>query len=93
MHGTQAVKTAKEYLAEIFEGESISDIKLEEVIFDEVKDVWKITLSFLRPGLIPDLFPTTIRSDKNRSYKVVHVSNESEEAGSVVDRILRPPEY
>ena len=93
MRGTQAVKTAKEHLAEIFEGESISDIILEEVVFDEVKDVWKITLSFLRQGPIPDLVLTSVRSDQNRSYKVVHVSNESGAAGSVFDRILRPVEY
>lgn len=91
MRVAEAVKVAKEHIAELFEGESISDIELEEVVIDETKDILKITISFARPGLI-DLFSTAKRSNENRSYKVVHVGKDGK-AGSVFDRILRPAEY
>lgn len=92
MRVAEAVKAAKERIVELFEGESISDVVLEEVVIVETKDVLKITISFVRPGPIPDLLLTSERSNKNRSYKVVHVSRDGK-AGSVFDRILRPAEY
>ena len=82
---------AKEHIAELFVDESISDLELEEVVIDEVTDVLKITLSFVRSGPILDPLPTRERLNKNRSYKVVHIQNGK--AGSVFDRILRPAEY
>lgn len=91
MRVAEAVRAAKEHIAKLFADESISHIELEEVVVDEAKDVLKITLSFVRSELIPDLLPTRARLDKNRSYKVVHVKNGK--AGSVFDRILRPVEY
>lgn len=91
MRVAEDVRAAKEHLAELFVDEPISHIELEEVVVDEAKGVSKITLSFVRSELIPDLFPTRAQLDKNRSYKVVHVKNGK--AGSVFDRILRPAEY
>lgn len=91
MRVAEAVRVAKEHIAELFVDESISDLELEEVVIDEATDVLKITLSFIRPESISDLFPTRESLDKRRSYKVVHVQNGK--AGSVFDRILRPAEY
>ena len=91
MRVTDVVKAAKEHVAELFEGESISDVVLEEVVFDST-NISKVTISFVRSGPIPDLFPFSEPFNKNRSYKVVHVSKDGK-AGSVFDRILRPAEY
>lgn len=91
MRVAEAVKVAKEHIVELFEGESISDVILEEVVIDKTKDILKITISFVRPGPMPELLLSSKRSNKNRSYKVVHVRDGK--AGSVFDRILRPAEY
>lgn len=91
MRIAEAVRVAKEHITELFVDESISDLELEEVVIDEVTDVLKVTLSFIRPGSTLDLLPTRERLNKNRSYKVVHVKDGK--AGSVFDRILRPAEY
>ena len=92
MRAILAVKAAKKYLAELFEDESINDIVLEEVVFDKTNDIWKITLSFARPGTMSYIFPGSEQLNENRSYKVVHVSKDGE-ADSIFDRILRPVEY
>lgn len=91
MRVAEAVRVAKKHITELFVDESISDLELEEVVIDEVTDVLKITLSFIRPGGILDPLPTRERLNKYRSYKVVHVKDGK--AGSVFDRILRPAEY
>lgn len=91
MRVTEAVKVAKKHIVELFGDESISDVILEEVVINKTTDILKITISFVRPGPVPELPFTSKRSNENRSYKVVHVRNG--EAESVVDRILRPAEY
>ena len=45
----EAVRTAKEYLAELFAEETITDVGLEEVVFDDASNEWNITIGFSRP--------------------------------------------
>ena len=49
----QAVQKAKEYLADLYEGEEVEFVGLEEVEFDEEADQWKVTIGFSRPGTVP----------------------------------------
>ena len=44
-----AARTAKAYIAEVFADEDIDEVGLEEVDFDDRSNLWKITISFLRP--------------------------------------------
>ena len=44
MEVKQAVQEAKEYLLDLFEGEEIVYVGLEEVEFDHGSDEWKVTL-------------------------------------------------
>ncbi len=46
----EAVRTAKEYLGELFAEESISDVGLEEVKFEDPSNKWNITIGFPGPG-------------------------------------------
>ena len=43
----EAVQTAKEYINKIFENENIQWVDLEEIVFDDASDSWKVTIGFL----------------------------------------------
>jgi len=45
----EAVALAKKYVGEVFAGEPISDVGLEEVEFDDVAGIWAVTIGFSRP--------------------------------------------
>ena len=45
----EAVQLAKRHLLQVFSGEKITDVGLEEVEFDNTKGDWKITMGFTRP--------------------------------------------
>ena len=49
MNAKEAVRTAKEYVAEIFSDEPANHIGVEEVVFDEQLNAWKVTVGFFRP--------------------------------------------
>jgi hypothetical protein len=51
MEVKEAVKIAKAYLADLFEGERIKNLGLEEVEYDEFTQSWGITLGSLVPGI------------------------------------------
>ena len=84
----QAVRTAKEHVAEIFSDESIRNVGLEEVEFDEVDRVWAITVGFSRfwgsPG---DIF-RALDGGTARTFKIVRVEDASGRVQSVKHRIL-----
>ena len=42
----EAVRTAKNYVAELFTDETIGDVGLEEVVFNDTSNNWEITIGF-----------------------------------------------
>lgn len=88
----EAVPTAKNYLAELLAGEKITHVGLEEVVFDEVSNCWKITVGFFRPWDRKEDGPHPLLSqidDRNsrRTYKVVHIDDASGKAVSLTNRV------
>lgn len=90
----EAVVTAKSYVRDLFEGESIMDVGLEEVKFDEHEGSWVVTVGFFRPW---DNEYSTSRSPGTalfrderplRSYKVIHIADADGRVLSLVDRVL-----
>jgi hypothetical protein len=85
----QAVATAKRYIEEVFADEGIADIGLEEVEFDDARNVWNITTGFSRERLPVDTPPLgaflTARR-RVRTYKVVRISDKSGKVLSVKNR-------
>jgi hypothetical protein len=75
----EAVAAAKKYVAEIFESEGIRHLGLEEVIFDEQLNQWRVTVGFSRPWESGAFGP-------GRTFKVVHVWNNSGEVRAVESR-------
>jgi hypothetical protein len=65
----QAVKIATQYLKKLYGGQSISNIRLEEVEFDDDEENWLITISFIDTD---DLIP-------ERVYKVLEIDAETGE--------------
>lgn len=91
----EAARTAKEYLADLFSEEEITDVGLEEVAFDGLSSEWRITMGFSRPwnrqrghmnvfAALGDRQP----SQMERSYKVIAINDESGAVISLKDRFL-----
>ena len=85
----QAARTAKEYVVDLFAGEEITDVGLEEVVFDDISNYWEITIGFSRPwdhkgGLITALGDGRF----GRSYKVIRIDDDDGHVVSMTDRIL-----
>ena len=83
----EAAQTAREYLGDLFASEEIVNMGLEEVEFDEMAAVWKITLSFSRPWQRQGNLGASLGLKTVRSCKVVHIDSEGH-VKSVKDRVL-----
>ena len=82
----QAVRTAKEHVAEIFSDEHIANVALEEVEFDEVDKLWAITIGFSRFWGRPGNVMHALDGDLARTYKIVRIQDESGRVESVRHR-------
>ena len=83
----QAVQAAKSHVAEIFVDESIANIGLEEVEFDELDKVWAITIGFSRPwDHSGGVFRALDGTPRPRTFKIVRIKDESGRVQSVKHR-------
>jgi hypothetical protein len=86
----EAVQIAKEYVVNLFEEEQIVDVGLEEVKFDHDSATWEITIGFARSwqrgGTMK--YPFDEAGNLVRSYKVVHINDESGRVERLKDRFL-----
>lgn len=88
----EAVRTAKDYISELFDGEEITFVGLEEVVFDEESHNWKITIGFSRPWNNRSAFATPAGDWRTmRSYKVLSINGNSGRVESLTDRVLNDP--
>ena len=86
----EAVRTAKSYVADLFEGEDIMDVGLEEVKFDEHQNSWVVTVGFSRYwGISMNSVAARIRDEyRGRSYKVIQIADADGRVLSLSDRVL-----
>jgi hypothetical protein len=90
----EAVTEAKSWIADVFAAENISDIRLEEIRFDDAKQHWLITIGFARPAPDTELSPIDRHSLSKlsrpprlrTSYKVVRIDNLTGEVRAVENR-------
>ena len=82
----QAVQTAKKHVGEIFADESIANVGLEEVEFDELKGVWAITIGFSRFWGHPGDLIRALDERTARTFKVVRIEDHSGRVQSVKHR-------
>lgn len=85
----EAIGSAREYLAMVFTNEDVSDVRLEEVVYDRQDDAWLITFGLMRPSVNSRGLSTVLTSiPLKRSYKVVRVPSDPDEPPSVKIREL-----
>jgi hypothetical protein len=76
-----AIKAAKDYVANVYADERVMNIGLEETEFDEATGTWSITIGFSRPwNALQSTRSALLESlganpPVRRSYKVVHVNS------------------
>ena len=89
----EAARTAKAFLADLYEGEGIAHVGLEEVEFDETSNEWKITIGFSRPWDHRNPLTAALgEGHPARSYKVVRINDDDGRVKSVKDRVLAASE-
>lgn len=83
----EAVKIAFQYIQDLFERESITNLGLEEVEFDGETNEWVVTVGFSRPWDYPQGALATALSESawrpSRSYKVVRIGANSKAVSAI----------
>ena len=93
MDVNEAARIAKEYVVDLFQDEKIMNVGLEEVVFEEVSAVWKITIGFSRPwDLKGPVVAALVDARHARSYKVLSLNDASGKVESLTDRVLEASE-
>ncbi len=96
MNVKEAVQTAKEYVAELYADEPARHIGVEEVVFDDLENAWKVTVGFFRPwdeklglsGILGAAADGESALWKRRSFKVVLVDDATGKVKSLTHRSL-----
>lgn len=89
MNVKEAVRVANKYITELFADEGVQDLGLEEVVFHETTNTWKITMGFSRPWERRGLAASLGGQDwKNRSFKVVEINDHTGEIVGMTHRSL-----
>lgn len=89
MEVKEAVSTATKHVMELFKGEDISNVGLEEVELDPEENLWRITIGFSRPWDYPGGALAAIygkEAGPKRSYKVVTIQNWDNKVLSIKNR-------
>ncbi len=91
-----AARTAAAYVADLFAEEGIQKIALEEVTFDNLKDVWNVTIGFYRDldkrADIASIVGASLGADapswRKRTFKIVSIDNGTGKILSLTHRSL-----
>jgi hypothetical protein len=81
-----AVKAAKQHVIEIFDGENLSNVGLEEIEHDEVRHLWTVTIGFSRPWDNIGALSAIAGQKIPRSYKVVTIDDTDGKIRSISNR-------
>lgn len=81
----EAVRRAKTYVTDLLAEEGLTNLGLEEIEFDESKNVWRVTVGFSRPWNTPGsaLSNLTIDPLLKRAYRVVDICDDNGEVLSL----------
>ena len=89
----EAVRTAKAYLADLYEDEHIMHVGLEEVVFKSGPPRWEVTIGFSRSWDLKGPVVAGLADGRHtRSYKVVRINNLRDSVESITDRVLKASE-
>lgn len=102
MNARQAIDAAKAYVADVFAGEGVVNIGLEELRFRDYENVWEVTIGFTRPwdksredgtvrrGILSQLTPLPTENGRPlpRTFKLVEIRDEDGTVLGLSDRPL-----
>lgn len=88
MNVKQAVRMAKQCVAELFTDETIENIGLEEVECNDTSNNWEVAIGFSRPWQKNSLATALGNQPLGRSYKLVCINDNDGHITSLTDRIL-----
>ena len=97
MEVKEAVKVALEYVADAFSDAGLSNLGLEEIMYDNAEVRWKVTVGFSRPWDYPEESPIEsmvraadlnrpARRPINRTYKVVEIRDSDGRVTAIRNR-------
>lgn len=87
----EAANAAKSYLADLYLEEGITNLGLEEVVFDNVSNIWEITIGFSRPWDQKTALTAALAGGRpDRTYKVLRINDQDGNVMSLKDRLLAP---
>lgn len=94
MNVTEAVKSAKAYVLELFADENLKNLGLEEVVFDDESNCWQVTVGFSRLWEYSGVptFGESLGAPKElgrREYKIVKIGVDDGEVKSLEIRTTR----
>ena len=76
MRVEEAIANAKTFFQKVFAEEQISQVRLEEVEYDEADHAWLVTLSAVQPSASVDRWTALAdKSGHQRSYKTVKIDD------------------
>ena len=81
-------RTAREYITDLFSDEQITNLGLEEVVYDVDSEQWRITFGFARPWDRQGDMGVRMGLKAPRAYKVVRVDDSNGRVVALTDRIL-----
>ena len=84
----EATKTAREYVAEVFADEGITNLGLEEVVYDVESERWRITFGFARPWDRQGDMGVRMGLKAPRAYKILRIDDGTGRVVALTDRIL-----
>lgn len=70
-----ATQKAKEHVAEMYQEEPILQVGLEEVAFEQAKNVWMITIGFVRDWRPQENRSLELNTPK-RTYNIVRIRDQ-----------------
>ena len=85
----EAAKLANDYFGDIYADESFSDVRLEEVEFNDEQNQWLITLGFSPDDHDRRPLENVFSKYSNRHYKVFRIDAESGRVLSMKIRVLQ----
>ena len=87
MNVKEAARTARHHIADVFASEEISQLGLEEAVYDQDAKQWRITFGFARPWEQPGRLGERLGMKTPRAYKVVHIDDNAGIVTSITDRL------
>lgn len=87
MEVKEAIALARQYVTDVFSDEQLKDFGLEELEFDDDKNIWAITLGFSRPWQVnAGQNALAALVSPKRDYKVVRISDQTKKVLSIKNR-------